>query len=136
MFRTQSSSAARRIRKPILLYSQKFLLSLKTLSSLCSQESCVLNKHWHVHLCEMAEWHCRLINGSGVFHIQLKSRFEPDLCQWCLEPAAAGRLLCSVSHSSITLSPGRQIYTLFWGALHSQDNTGGMDCDTPSIAKF
>lgn len=46
---------------------------------------------------------------------------------------------CSVpSHrvSSTTLFPGRQIDTLFWGALHSQDNTGGMDCDTPSIAKF
>lgn len=45
---------------------------------------------------------------------------------------------CIPSHrvSSITLSPGRQIYTLFRGALHSQDNTGGMDSDTPSIAKF
>lgn len=46
---------------------------------------------------------------------------------------------CSVpSHrvSSITLCPGRQIYMLFWGALHSQDNTGGMDCDTASTAKF
>lgn len=45
---------------------------------------------------------------------------------------------CVPSHrvSSITLSPGRQLYTLFWGALHSEDNTGGMDCDTPSTAKF
>lgn len=45
---------------------------------------------------------------------------------------------CVPSHgvSSITLSPGRQLYTLFWDALHSEDNTGGMDCDTPSTAKF
>lgn len=45
---------------------------------------------------------------------------------------------CVPSHrvSSITLSPRKQIDTLFWGALHSQDNTGGMDCDTLSIAKF
>lgn len=45
---------------------------------------------------------------------------------------------CVPSHrvSSITPTPGKQIYTLFWGALHSQDNTGGMNCGIPSIAKF
>lgn len=118
LFRTQSSSAARSIRKPILSYSQKFLLSLKTLSSLCSQQSRAQNKHWHVRLCEMTEWPCRLIKGSGVFHIQLKSLV------WTRPVSVVSGTGCSwktavlhLTGSEVSLYPLEYKYTRCFGVL-------------------
>lgn len=108
----------RRIRKPILSYSQKFLLSLKTLSSLCSQQSRVQNKHWHVRLCEMTEWPCRLIKGSGVFHIQLKSSV------WTRPVSVVSGTGCSwktavfhLTESAVSLYPLEDNYTRCFGGL-------------------